>query len=226
MSNSRRNSDHRILKKRLHGLGTDLKSLEAGYRKRVQATVALICEIGLKYEQDKELWSALCRDKIWVNIKRPPAIDRPDKAIRFAFRLACGLDPAGAKRASFYHLAVAELLEQGVTVTELPAAIQRGGGLKALSKSAKKERPPDAHDKRRRRPQLMPPPLQPKIGAEDTTGTGDRTAVQLALFGAVEHGVPSLPADAIGQLDLRITVLDRDIDANVMHVIFHSIKSS
>jgi hypothetical protein len=216
------NSDHRSLKKRLEGLGSQLKSLEAGYRRRVQTTVSHICEIGREYENDGELWAALCQDEIWAKVKSPPTIDKPEKAMRFAFRLACGLDSAGTKRASFYHLAVAELLEQGVPATDLPGAIQQGGGLKALSKSAKKEKPPDAADKRSGRLRPKPPPLQPKTEAEET-GSGETSAGQLALFGAVEQGLPLL-ADAVGQLELRVSVLNRE--GNALRVIFHSIKAS
>ncbi|WP_292532182.1 hypothetical protein [Methylocystis sp.] len=96
------------------------------------------CAVAAYLESNESAWRAFCDDEIWSARKSKPNPAKPDKALRYVLLRIAGLN--APKVASKWFKAVQPLVARGVDPTEMPAAIEDGGGIERLARAQAKRK--------------------------------------------------------------------------------------
>lgn len=134
----------------------------------VRRVIAKGCAVAAFLETNEVDWRAFCEDEIWSARKSRPNPARPDRALRYVLLRIAGLN--APKVASKWYKAVQPLVARGVDPTDLPAAIEDGGGIERLARE---------HAKRKKC----------KLPPRGLTKNPARAAAKMARGGEVERGL-------------------------------------
>lgn len=126
----------------LREMPTAFSDLGGNYRAELNLKLARVYAIALTLRDDRDLWQNFCRLPEWEGFKgKKPQIDDISDVLQPCIRLAVGFHDANAsKTASKYFNALSVPFKEQIPAAEVPAYIERNGGIEELAKRAAKSR--------------------------------------------------------------------------------------
>ena len=124
-------SDSESVFRRINTVKRKLQSLEAGYHKRLHASLTSLYATAIHLYEHQEAWEQFCLDERWLDKaqhKRKPKPDKQDDALRFVLRLALSGSPQQVNdKSSKYFRALEASWDKKVTANRVRGQLEKHG---------------------------------------------------------------------------------------------------